>query len=43
MLLTYQSIIVKVPGLKVKGDDTSSKMSDMIAEVTNDNAKKGGS
>ena len=41
MTLTYQSIIVKVPGLKVKGDDTSSKMSDMIGEVTNIQAKEG--
>ena len=41
MLLTYQSITVKVPGLKVKGDDTSSKMSEMISEIANDEAKKG--
>ena len=41
MTLSYQSIIVKVPGLKVKGDDTSSKMSDMIAEVTNTQGKEG--
>ena len=42
MLLTYQSITVKVPGLKVKGDDTSSKMSEMISEIANDKAKKDG-
>ena len=41
MSLTYQSITVKVPGLKVKGDDTSSKMSEMISEIANDKAKKG--
>ena len=37
----YQSIIVSIPGLKVKGDDTSSKMSNMIAEVANAQAKQG--
>ena len=37
----YQSLIVKVPGLKVKGDDTSSKMSDMISEIANAQAKEG--
>ena len=41
MSLTYQSIIVKIPGLKVKGDDTSSKMSDMITDATNTKAKEG--
>ena len=35
MSATYRSIIVKVPGLKVKGDDTSLKMSEMIEETAN--------
>ena len=41
MLRKYKSIIVKVPGIKVKGDDTSGKMSDMISDVANDHAKQG--
>jgi len=32
---------VTVPGLKVKGDDTSEKMSGMITEISNREAKKG--
>ena len=35
MSATYRSIIVKVPGLKVKGDDTSLKMCEMIEETAN--------
>ena len=41
MSATYRSIIVKVPGLKVKGDDTSAKMSEMIEEVANFESSKG--
>jgi hypothetical protein len=41
MPLVYQSVIVKVPGLKVKGDDTSTKMSEMIEEVLNIESSKG--
>jgi|TARA_B100000925_G_C21609950_1_gene304237 hypothetical protein len=41
MPLVYQSVIVKVPGLKVKGDDTSTKMSEMIEEVLNNESSKG--
>ena len=41
MPVVYQSIIVKVPGLKVKGDDTSTKMSKMIEEVLNNESLKG--
>ena len=37
----YKSITVKVPGIKVKGDDTSGKMSDMISDLANDHAKQG--
>lgn len=41
MSATYRSIIVKVPGLKVKGDDTSLKMSEMIEETANLESLKG--
>ena len=41
MPVVYQSVIVKVPGLKVKGDDTSTKMSEMIEEVLNNESSKG--
>jgi hypothetical protein len=41
MPLVYQSVIAKVPGLKVKGDDTSTKMSEMIEEVLNIESSKG--
>ncbi len=41
MSATYRSIIVKVPGLKVKGDDTSAKMSEMIEEAANFESSKG--
>jgi hypothetical protein len=30
-----------VPGLKVKGDDTSEKMSEMISEISNRQTKSG--
>ena len=41
MPVVYKSVIVKVPGLKVKGDDTSAKMSEMIEEVLNNESSKG--
>ena len=41
MSVVYQSVIVKVPGLKVKGDDTSTKMSKMIEETLNIESSKG--
>ena len=37
----YKSVVVTVPGLKVKGDDTSEKMSGMITEISNREAEKG--
>ena len=41
MSQSYKSFVVTVPGLKVKGDDTSTKMSGMISEVLNEQAKFG--
>ena len=41
MSRTYQSIIVSVPGLKIKGDDTSDQLSEMITEISNRHAKGG--
>ena len=41
MSLSYKSLVVTIPGLKVKGDDTSTKMSGMISEVLNEQSKFG--
>ena len=41
MSRTYQSIVISVPGLKIKGDDTSDQLSEMITEISNRHAKRG--